>query len=130
MARAQLSLSVLEAGIATLLVLSVASLFVLSPTAPDQSQQLDQHASDLGELLTTEGLETPPLDVVLGSDEAFENDASTLEAITRTALPAAVQYRIETPRGPLGERRPPSATAVSHQVVTANGTVTIWVWYS
>lgn len=130
MGRAQLSLSVLEAGIATLLVLSVASLFVLSPTATDRPDDLDRHATDLGDLLTSGGPESPPLADVLGSEEAFAQHGSALETVARSALPAAVQYRIETPLGPLGDRRPPSATAVRHHVVTANGTVSIWVWYA
>jgi hypothetical protein len=130
MRRGQLSLSVLEAGIAALLVLSVASLFVLSPTAADRSEHLDRHASDLGDLLVTGGPETPRISAVAGSADVFDRDAEALESVARTVLPAAVQYRVETPHGPLGDRRPPYASAVSNHVVTANGTVSIWVWYA
>jgi hypothetical protein len=128
MRRAQLSLSVLEAGVAALLVLAVAGLFVLGPGPPTSDDRLDRHAGDLGTLLVDGDPSVPRLSVILADDERYVRHRGDVADLIRTVLPADVQYRLETDYGTLGAPRPPSATAERTRVLTANGSATIWVW--
>lgn len=130
MRRAQLSLSVLEAGIAATVILAVAGLFVFAPGPPMSDGDLDRQADDLARMLVTGGPDTPPLSVVLSSAASFAQYESTMADMAREVLPAALEYRLETRHGTIGAPRPPEARGAQEDVLTANGTARLWVWYA
>jgi hypothetical protein len=130
MRRAQLSLSVLEAGIAATLILAVAGLFILTPAPPASDGTLARQGDDLGRILVRGTPDTPPLAVVLSSADHFEEYDETVGALAREALPAALEYRLETRHGALGAPRPPNAQFAETELLTANGSARLWVWYA
>lgn len=130
MHRAQLSLSVLEAGIAATLILAVAGLFIFAPGPPLTDGDLDRQTDDLGRIILAGGPATPTLSVMLSSADRFERYQDGLAAKARQALPAALEYRLETEYGAIGAPRPPNARFEQERLLTANGTARLWVWYA
>lgn len=132
--RAQLSLSVLEAVVGVVLLLAVTMGFALGvPTADTREPQLDRYAGDAATVLSGE----PPrhrgatrLAEVVASAESFERERGTLDRRVDRILPANLMYRVETPHGAVGFRKPANAPVGRASVTTVNGEVTIWVWYA
>lgn len=132
--RGQLSLSVVEALVGTLLVLSVASGFVLVE-ADDGSReaQLDAYANDAATVLRGDAPAhngTDRLAAAARSKASFEREREALADRLREVLPESVLFRVRTPRGTAGYPRPAGVTAGTAVVPTAHGDVTIRVWYA
>lgn len=132
--RGQLSLSVVEAGIGVLLLFSVTATFALGlPDAGTQEAQLDAYADDAASVLSRE----PPrhaaatrLSEVTASEAAFERERDALERRVGRILPENLMYRVVTPHGAVGYRRPTDVPTGKAGVPTLSGLVTIWVWYA
>lgn len=130
MHRAQLSLSVLEAGVAALLVLAVAGLFVLAPANAPPDTGLDRYAGDLATILTGGGPDAPPVGHLLENPDSFERHREATAATARDALPPGLSFRLETAHGDVGDPRPRVTETATRRIVTANGSATLWVWYT
>jgi len=132
--RGQLSLSVVEAGVGAILVLAVAMGFALGGPQPDgRSAQLDAYAADAATVLAGE----PPrhrgatrLAEVVGSPAAFDRERAALERRVARILPDNLLFRVTTPHGAVGFRKPAGVAVGSATVTTAGGDVTIRVWYA
>lgn len=132
--RGQLSLSVVEAGIGVLLLFAVTGTFALGlPDAGTRSAQLDAYADDAASVLSRE----PPrhdgatrLSEVAASEAAFERERDALERRVGRILPENLMYRVVTPHGAVGFRRPTDAPTGKASVPTLSGRVTVWVWYA
>lgn len=133
MPRGQIPLPVLEAALGVLLLTSVGLLIVAGvPGGADRSPQLDAYAQDAGQLLQS----APPrhanetrLAEVSASREAFERERDALDRRLRRLLPANLLYQVRTPHGTIGYRVPGEVRTGTATVPTANGPVTIRVWY-
>lgn len=131
--RGQLSLSVVEAGVGVLFVFAVTMGFALGvPTADTRTAQLDAYASDAATVLASE----PPrhqgatrLAEVAKSEEAFERERDAFEHRVERILPDNLFFRVQTPHGSVGFRKPGGVAVGEATVPTVNGDVTIWVWY-
>lgn len=132
--RAQLSLSVVEAGVGAVLVLAVAMGFALGTAQPDdRAVQLDLYAEDAATVLAGE----PPrhagstrLAEVVRSPDAFERERDALERRVARILPDNLMFRVETPHGAVGFRKPAGVAVGATTVTTAHGDVTVRVWYA
>lgn len=132
--RGQLSLSVVEAGIGVVLILAVAMGFALGVPAPDDREgQLDVYAADTATVLAGE----PPrhggatrLSEIARSPSAFDREREALAQRVERILPDNLMYRVRTPHGSVGFRKPAGVAVGSATVTTGNGDVTIWVWYA
>jgi hypothetical protein len=132
--RGQLSLSVVEAGVGAILILAVAMGFALGGPQPDgRSAQLDAYAADAATVLAGE----PPrhrgatrLAEVVGSPAAFDRERAALERRVARILPDNLLFRVTTPHGAVGFRKPAGVAVGSATVTTAGGDVTIRVWYA
>jgi len=132
--RGQLSLSVVEAGVGAILILAVAMGFALGVAPPDgRSAQLDAYAADAATVLAGE----PPrhrgatrLAEVVRSPAAFDRERAALERRIARILPDNLLFRATTPHGSVGFRKPAGVAVGSATVTTANGDVTIRVWYA
>jgi hypothetical protein len=132
--RGQLSLSVVEAGVGAVLVLAVSMGFVLGVPAPDtRGAQVDAYARDAATVLGGE----PPrhrgvtrLSEVARSESAFERERAALDERVDRLLPDSLMYQVETPHGTVGYDRPAGAAVGTATVTTANGPVTVRVWYA
>ncbi len=133
MARGQLSLSVVEAGVGALFVLAVSMAFVAGVPPPDMREpQLDAYAEDTLAVLVGD----PPrhagatrLSEVARSRSAFERDRGALERRIDRILPDNLMYELETPHGIVGYRRPAGVPVGTAAVTTVNGDVRVRVWY-
>lgn len=131
--RGQLSMSVIEAGVGVLFVLAVTMGFALGvPAADTRQSQLDAYASDAATVLASE----PPrhqgatrLAEVARSPEAFERERGAFDRRVERILPDNLFYRVQTPHGSVGFRKPAGVAVGKATVPTVNGDVTIWVWY-
>lgn len=131
--RAQLSLSVIEAGVGVVFILAVMMGFALGVPTPDtETPQLNAYAEDTATVLANE----PPrhagetrLAEVTRSPAAFDRERNTLENRVDRILDDNLMYRVETPHGSVGYERPASVPAGHATVPTANGEVRIWVWH-
>ena len=132
--RAQLSLSVIEAGIGAVLVLAVAMGFALGVSpADDRTTQLDLYAEDAATVLAGE----PPrhggstrLAEVVRSPDAFDRERAALERRVERILPANLMFRVTMPHGSVGYRKPAGVAVGATTVTTAHGDVSIRVWYA
>lgn len=132
--RAQLSLSVVEAGVGVLFLFAVTATFALGlPDAKPQEAQLDAYAEDAAEVLSRE----PPrhggatrLSEVSRSRATFERERDALERRVTRILPENLMYRVVTPHGAVGFQRPTDAPTGRTTVPTLSGRVTVWVWYA
>lgn len=134
MRRGQLSLSLVEAGVGVVLLLAVTMGFALGvPTADTETPQLDAYAEDVATVLANEpprhGGETR-LAEVTRSPVAFRRERAALERRVDRLLGENLMYRIETPHGDVGYRRPADAPTGHATQPTAGGDVIIWVWYA
>lgn len=131
--RGQLSMSVIEAGVGVLFVLAVTMGFALGvPAADTRQSQLDAYASDAATVLASE----PPrhqgatrLAEVARSPETFERERGAFDRRVERILPDNLFYRVQTPHGSVGFRKPAGVAVGKATVPTVNGDVTIWVWY-
>lgn len=131
--RGQLSMSVVEVGVGVLFVFAVTMGFVLGVPTPDAREtQLDAYASDAMTVLAGE----PPrhqgatrLAEIARSPAAFERERDAFDRRVERILPDNLFYRVRTPHGSVGFRRPTGVAVGTATVTTVNGDVTIWVWY-
>ncbi|RBI63614.1 hypothetical protein DMJ13_03515 [halophilic archaeon] len=134
MRRAQLSLSVVEAGVGVVFVLGVAFGFALGVPSPDTREaQLDLYAEDAGTVLAGEPPRhrgTTRLAEILESADSFQRERDALERRVERILPDNLMFRVATPHGSVGYRKPGGVPVGSASVTTTNGGVTIWVWYA
>ncbi|MFB6140843.1 MAG: hypothetical protein ABEJ26_10460 [Halosimplex sp.] len=123
-----------EGALAVLLVVGVAAGFALGVGRPDErSRQLDAYAEDAATILAQE----PPrhrggtrLAEVTRSADAFERERDALERRIGRILPENVMFRVETPHGRVGFRKPDRVATGVATVPTRYGAVTIRVWYA
>jgi len=132
--RAQLSLSVVEAGVGAVLILAVAMGFALgTPSPDDRATQLDLYAEDAATVLAGE----PPrhggstrLAEVVRSPDAFDREKAALRRRVERILLDNLLFRVGTPYGAVGFRKPAGVPIGSATVTTRFGDVTVWVWYA
>jgi len=131
--RGQLSLSVVEAAVGVVLVLSVAMGFAFGVPAPDTREpQLDAYARDAVSILAREPPRhggTSRLGEIVRSPTAFERERDALDRRVRRILPDNLFYRVETPHGAVGHRKPAGVAIGRAAATTPAGEVTIRVWY-
>jgi hypothetical protein len=134
MRRAQLSLSMVEAGVGVVLILAVSTGFVLDVPAPDDREpQLDAYARDTLTVLAGDGPRhqgTTRLGEVLDSSETFERERDALDRRVDRILPDNLFYRVTTPYGAVGFQRPAGVVTGRATATTLRGDVTVRVWYS
>jgi len=132
--RGQLSLSLVEAAVGVALILSVAMGFALGLPTPDTKEpQLDLYAEDAASVLASEPPRhqgTTRLAEILRSTDSFQRERSALDRRVDRILPDNLMYRVETPYGAVGFPKPATTSLGRASVTTANGAVTIWVWYA
>lgn len=132
--RGQLSLSLVEAAVGVLFVLSVATTFGLGLPDPGvREAQLDAYATDAATMLADEqpvGAGESRLVAASTSAAGFERERSALVRRLDTLLPATVRYRVQTPHGTVGDPVPAGQPVGRTTVVTRHGDVTIQVWYA
>jgi len=131
--RAQLPMPAVEGALAVLLVLGVVAGFALGVSQPDGTQQLDAYAEDAATILSQE----PPrhrggtrLAEVMRSAETFERERDALDRRVARILPDNVMFRVETPYGRVGHRKPARVATGAATVTTRHGDLTIRVWYA
>jgi len=136
MRRAQASITVVEAGLGVLLLLTMTVAFALG--VPDAGAartqaQLDTYATDGATLLSTE----PPrhgdqtrLAEVAESRAAFERERAALRRRIDRILPPNLLFQLDTPQGTVGYRKPDDVQTGSATILTKNGAVTLRVWYA
>lgn len=133
MRRGQLSLTVVEVGVGVLFVLAVTAGFALGVPAPDTPDpQLEAYAADAATVLATESPRhqgATRLAEVARSERAFVRERAALERRVDRILPDNLMYRVETPHGAVGYRRPAGVPTGRATVTTLAGAVTVWVWY-
>ena len=132
--RGQVSLSLVEAAVGVVFILAVAFGFALGVPEPDTREpQLDRYAQDATTVLAGEPPRhrgTTRLAEVIRSESAFGREALALERRVGRILPANLMYRVETPHGSVGYRKPAGVPVGRASTTTTNGEVTIWVWYA
>lgn len=134
MPRAQLSLPVVEAALGVVLVLGVTMGFALSVNQPTgRAAQLDAYARDAGTVLARE----PPrhaggtrLSEVVRSPDAFDRERDALVRRVKRILPDNLLFRVVTPHGTVGYRRPDGVAVGVATETTGHGDVRIEVWYA
>jgi hypothetical protein len=132
--RGQLSLPVVEAAVGVTLVLAVAASFGAGvPAADTRTAQLEVYADDAATVLAGE----PPrhrgatrLSEVTRSPDAFERERGALDRRVDRILPDNLLYRVETPHGAVGFRRPAGVPVGRATVTSLHGPVTVEVWYA
>lgn len=133
MARAQVPLAAIEAGIGVLFILTLAVGFSMGVPTPDASAaQLDAYASDAATILQNEEPRhqgQTRLAELTRSPAAFDRERGALRRRADRLLPDNVLYRIETRHGTLGHPLPPDVPTGVVSVTTGSGPVTIRVWY-
>lgn len=131
--RAQLSLPAVEAAAGVLLVLAVASVFAVGvPAADTRTGQLDAYANDAATVLAGEPPRhggTTRLAEVIRSERSFERERNSLRHRVDRILTDNLLFRVETPHGDVGYRKPAGVRTGSASVTTVHGDVRIWVWY-
>lgn len=131
--RAQLSLTIVEAGIGVVLIFGVTMGFALGvPTAHTRGTQLDMYAKDAGTVLVNDAPRhggTTRLAEIIDSPDSFRREKATLKHRVDRILPDNLMFRMETPYGSVGYRKPAGVPIGASTVTTTNGDVTIWVWY-
>lgn len=134
MRRAQVSLSLVEAGIGLLLVLTITAGFAFGVAPADTtSPQLDAYASDAATILANEQPRhagQTRLAELTASPDSFDRERDALGDRARRILPDNVMFRVETPHGTVGDPLPPGVTTGTATVATDGGAVTIRVWYA
>lgn len=136
MDRGQASITVVEAGLGVLLLATILLGFALGVPGdePMKTQaQLDTYAADAATLLSNE----PPrhndqtrLAEVVESPGALDRERTALKKRIDRILPDNLLFRVETPHGTVGYRKPDSVQTGAATVLTNNGDVTLRVWYA
>lgn len=133
MDRAQLPMSLVEAGLGVLLLTAITAGFALGVAPADTgSPQLEAYASDAATLLANEQPRhagQTRLSEVARSQSAFQRERPALERRAERILPDNVLFRIETEYGAAGYQLPPDVPTGTATVATGQGEVTIRVWY-
>lgn len=134
MDRAQEVLSVVEAGIGVVLILTVTLGFAfgVGSPAPDAAQ-LDAYARDALVILQNEQprhVDRSRLRELTRSAAAFERERDAMTRRLERILPENVMFRLETRRGALGYPVPAGVATGTASVTTGRGTATIRVWYA
>lgn len=132
--RGQLSLPAVEVAAGVVLVFAVLTAFALGVPGPDTREpQLDAYARDAATVLAGE----PPrhrgatrLSEVVRSETTFERERAALDRRVDRILPDNLLYRVETPNGAVGYRKPADAAVGAATVTTEHGDVTVYVWYA
>lgn len=132
--RAQASITVVETGLGVLLVLSLLFTFALGASGDvDRSQaQLDIYATDAMTLLSEEApkhQDQTRLAEVTASQATFDRERDELVRRIDRTLPEHVMFRLETEHGRAGQPMPDGVATGDATVLTANGDVTLRVWY-
>ena len=134
MARAQASLTAVEAAIGVLLLLSVTFTFALGVAEPTADRaQLDAYADDTLRVLATDGPahgDSTRLAEVVSSRDTFEREKGSLVERFDRILPDNVLFRIETRYGSAGHRLPDDVPTGVSTTTTRHGQVTLRVWYA
>lgn len=131
--RAQLSLSLVEAAVGVVFVLTVAASFGIALPDPGTTEaQLDAYASDTTTVLANEpprhGDETRLVEVA--DAESFDRERDALDRRVDRFLPDNLLYRVTTPGGTVGFDPPRGETVGRATVVTSAGDVVVEVWYA
>ncbi|KAB1197163.1 MULTISPECIES: hypothetical protein [Haloferax] len=128
--RGQLSLTVVEAVVATLFVLAVAASFSLLPT-PTTTLSLDQQAADAASLVAEAPSDGPGtiLGAACSSAGNFDARSGQLHTTASMGLPDGAFVSIRTSLGSAGRPPPESARTGSARAVVPECTATIEVWY-
>lgn len=134
MPRGQLSLPAIEAALGVVLILGVTVGFALSVHQPSgRDAQLDAYARDTATVLAGD----PPrhggasrLSEVVRSPASFQRERRSLERRVERIVPDNLMFRVVTPHGAVGFRRPDSVTFGIASVTTVHGDVRIEVWYA
>lgn len=131
-----MSLSAVEAGVGVVFVLAVAAGFALGVDGSEagvREAQLDAYAEDASTVLARE----PPrhtgatrLSEVARSEASFEREARALRRRVDRILTDNLLFRVSTPHGSVGFRRPVGVPTGEATVTTLHGDVTIRVWYA
>lgn len=133
MDRGQLPLSLLEVAVGVILVLSVLAMLALGVPEPDTREpQLATYADDALTLLANEPPEhagATRLSEMLASPDAFARERGTLDRRLDRILPDNLMYHLETPHGAIGYEVPADVVDGRATATTANGAVTLRVWY-
>ncbi|ERH13037.1 MAG: hypothetical protein J07HB67_02070 [halophilic archaeon J07HB67] len=131
--RAQLSLSVVEAGVGVLFLLSVAAGFAVDlPSPPTDETQLDAYAADTTTVLASETprhADRSRLAELTASQAAFERERDALRRRVAVILGDNLQFRVQTPHGVVGDPVPRATPTGTATVPTRSGPVVIEVWY-
>lgn len=128
--RAQLSTTLLEAAIATALILGVTTLVLLTggpAPEPTGDRTVDRYATDVGRLLTA-APGHPPIRRVVATNHSYHLHRDAVESLVQSAVPPGYFYRVETRFGSLGSPKPSHIDAGHTTLETTNGTVSVWVW--
>ncbi|WP_299264422.1 DUF7262 family protein [Halorientalis sp.] len=132
--RGQLSLSLIEAGVGVIFLLTVTMGFALGVPQPDTREpQLDVYAEDAATVLAGEAPRhrgTTRLAEIVASSGAFQRERAALDRRVARILPDNLMYRVGTPHGAVGFEKPAGVPVGQATVTTVNGDVTIWVWYT
>lgn len=132
--RGQLSLTAVEAGVGVIFVLAVTMGFALAVPQPDgRATQLTIYAGDTTTVLAGEPPRhrgTTRLAEVIRSEAAFDRERAALERRVERILPDNLLFRVRTPYGAVGYRKPADAPVGASTVATGRGEVTVWVWYA
>lgn len=128
--RGQLSLTVVEAAVATLFVLAVAAGFALTPAHP-ATVPVDQQATDAASLVATVPADGPGtlLGAACASPGDFDSRAERLHAAAARAIPNAAFVSLQTPEGTVGTPPPDGARTGRAPAVVPGCTATVAVWY-
>jgi len=135
-ARAQLSMTAVEAAIGVLLLTGFVLLFSLGVPGADDARteaQLETYADDAAVLLANE----PPrhadqtrLAELVASPTAFEREKGDFEERVGELLPDNLMFRVETEYGTVGFPLPEDVQTGRTTMLTTNGEVVLEVWYA
>ncbi len=130
--RGQLSLSLVEAAVGVVFVLTVAATFGLALPEPGATEaQLDVYAADAATLVAheTPTTEEGPRAADIDDPETFERERDALDRRIDGLLPDNLLYRVDTPWGSVGVEPPPSVATGGATVTIPAGELTVEVWY-
>ncbi|MDS0242114.1 MULTISPECIES: hypothetical protein [unclassified Haloferax] len=130
--RGQLSLTVIEATVATLLVLAVTTGFALAPpAAAPESDSLARQAADAASLVAS--VPAAGSGTLLGeacaSPSDFDARATRLHEAASVGLPDGAFVSLRTDVGSVGRPPPETARVRTATAVAPRCTATLEVWY-
>lgn len=133
--RGQAAITVVEAAVGILLVMSLCFVFVVgTPGSNGESRtQLDLYAGDATTLLVHEQPrheDQTRLAEIAASESALDREAGALRSRVERTLPENVFFRLETPHGAVGHPLPDGVETGARTVPTRHGPVTLRVWYA